>query len=483
MPPVSSLGQSNPARRDMSVDLSTDRGSSVHWGQKGMPVAGRSASVVSSSVDEASSESSRGPMAVRRFASMSATLPDLETSLDSQQDSGEVDSAVETLPQAQLGGGGEVSLQSLGLQFGELQDEVAACKERFSESLKKAEAANVYPAKRSFWQKAVGVGINLGAVFLFAGLSLATGGVGPLVGLGVAGVMAAKSAADTRCAYKDMKNKMAKAEGKAPPYAEQPLGGDVIGNVLYRRFLSSAQSSGQPLSQSELDGIKERARQWSLGLNIGLKVVAFSAGGIAGMAANLGVTARLACIGLSVGALGFSVALDMDKRKLDADYKKYGLANMPQHYEKLCDVYQKLAQDERAQDLTDLQRQRLTTELSAAYLALHQDVQNLQASMQEKLAARSNQPAEAQRGMTHGLTEGAVDLMIAGVRRTAENVGAIGLKAMGANVEAASTLLSALKTQVLVYRMLDRVEQRTEPLVRHAEQIVDLRDRMQWMAV
>lgn len=375
-----------------------------------------------------------------------------------------------------------ITLASVGQQFKGLKQDVTACKERMATSLAQAEKANVYPAQRAYMQKAAGLLAGVGTMILFAALTVATGGVGPAVALGATSLMAVKSAADMRCAYKDLKNKQARAENPdAPlPYAEQMLGADAIGNWVCNRMLSAAKSRNEAVNT---DAIKAKARKWSLVLNSALKVITFSAVGVTGMAMGKAVAVPMACIGMSLGAMVFAIKLDQDKKAMEARYKSYDLAKMPAHFEKLCDLYADLAEKAQANPDDVQTQQALVTSLSQAYLDLHKDLMHLNESLQEKASARSDTQAESARAKLHGAADGSFDVGVAVVRRGIENTVGKGLLALGGNAEAAASMVSATKSLYMSYRLLDRVEQRTEALVRHADQILSLRQRMQWMAV
>jgi len=245
-------------------------------------------------------------------------------------------------------------------------------------------------------------------------------------------------------------------------------------------MLSAAKSRNEAVNT---DAIKVKARKWSLVLNSALKVITFSAVGVTGMAMGKAVAVPMACIGMSLGAMVFAIKLDQDKKAMEARYKSYDLAKMPAHFEKLCDLYADLA--EKAQENPDdvQTQQALVTSLSQAYLDLHKDLMHLNESLQEKALARSDTQAESARAKLHGAADGSFDVGVAVVRRGIENTVGKGLLALGGNAEAAASMISATKSLYMTYRLLDRVEQRTEALVRHADQILSLRQRMQWMAV
>ncbi len=375
-----------------------------------------------------------------------------------------------------------ITLTSVGQQFKALKQQVTECKDKLAASLAKAEKANVYPAKRAYWQKAGALMAGVGTVVLFAALTLSTGGVGPAVALGAASLMAVKSAADMRCAYKDLKNKQARLQNpNAPlPYAEQPLGADAIGNLICKRMTASAKARNEVVDPN---AIKDKARKWSLVLNSALKVITFSAVGVTGMAMGKAVAIPMACIGMSLGAMAVAIKLDQDKKATEAQYKEYDLAKMPVHFEKLCDFYTALAEQGQATPATAEKKQQLVTGLSQAYLDLQEDLTHLSQAIRDKAQARSDTQAESTRGAAHGAADAAFDTGIAVTRRAVENTVGQGLLALGGNAEAAASMVSATKSLYTTYRLLDRVEQRTEPLVRHADQILGLRERMQWMAV
>jgi hypothetical protein len=546
MPLLNSPGLPNHLHRDTSVGLSSDRGSSVHWGQKGAPLGGRSASVASSSVDNASSWSGgrQGPVAVKRFASMSATLPELDLDSDTRserlpQDSawlgaslatsvrstqvhdhldmensidGERDvypradsqstsrsdvqqpsvslmsSAIPNGPLASVSQDksvpGDDRLPSLRKDFSELKNQIIACKEKYSASLEKAEAAGVYPAKRAFWKKLGSVVAHVGVAALFTGLALTTGGLGNLVVVGIAAGWIAKTSLDAVCAYRDMKNKMAEAQGLPLPYPKQPLGGDAIGNALFRRFLSTAMAGKSALSPSELDAVKVRAQKWSLGIHLGLAVVSCSAGGVGSLITGAAVPMHLACVGLSLGALSMSVALMREDNKTRTYDHNYALSTLPAHYEKLCDSYQRIAQHEGVSKLDDLKRQQLTDELQAAYQSLSDDLVSLEVAMQDKLEANANSAAEGRKAVVGGQSDAAFEVGIEAIKRTLENVASIGLESAGVNADGMATIAFSIKSMLSIFRMVGRIEQRTEPLVRHADQIVNLNGRVgAWVSV
>lgn len=430
-------------------------------------------------------------LSVARHSVSSETVPHESMSqaqdeaLSSVPESESVSAAVSvSSPEAQSSSPPEagITLASVGQQFKALKQQVTDCKETLAASLEKAEKANVYPAKRAYWQKAGALMAGVGTVLLFTALTLTTGGVGPAVALGAASLMAVKSAADTRCAYKDLKNKLTRQQDpNAPlPYAEQPLGADAIGNFFCNRMMASAKASH---GEVNVTAIKDKARQWSLVLNSALKVITFSAVGVTGMAMGKAVAIPMACIGMSLGAMALAIKLDQDKKATEAQYKGYDLTKMPAHFEKLCDFYTALAEQGQATPANAEKKQQLVTSLSQAYLDLRDDLDQLNQSIQDKTQARADQQGESTRAAAHGAADAAFDAGVAVVRRGVENTVGQGLLALGGNAEAAASMVGATKSLYMTYRLLGRVEQRTEPLVRHADQIVSLRERMQWMAV
>jgi len=388
----------------------------------------------------------------------------------------------QALPQAHAAPEVAITLASVGEQFKALKQQVTECKDKQAASLAKAEKANVYPAKRAYWQKAGALAAGLGTVALFTFFTVTTGGVGPAIALGAASLMAVKSAADMRCAYKDMKNKQTRMDNPSAelPYAEQPLGADAIGNLICNRMTASAKARNEAVDPN---AIKDKARKWSLVLNSALKVITFSAVGVTGMAMGKAVAIPMACIGMSLGAMAVAIKLDQDKKGTEAQYKNYDLAKMPAHFEKLCDAYLALAEQGQATPADAEKKQQLITGLSQSYLDLQQDLTQLSQAISDKTQARSDAQGESARGKAHGVADGTFDVGVAAVRRGVENYVGQGLVALGGNAEAAASMVSATKSLYTTYRLLDRVEQRTEPLVRHADQILGLRERMQWMAV
>ena len=413
------------------------------------------------------------------FAPAHLTLPRLTVASQTRSS----DSVAQgQLPAAKDAPDGGITLASVGQQFQALKQHVTDSKQHLTESLLKAEKANVYPAKRAYWQKAGALMASLGTVTLFAALTISTGGLGPAIALGAACVMAAKTAADTRCAFKDLKNKLARQQDPhAPlPFAEQPLGGDAIGNWVCQSMLASAKA--RP-GEDNSAAIKDKARQWSLVLNSALKVVTFSASGVVGMAMGKAVAIPLACIGMSLGAMAVAIKVDQNKKAMDAGYKNFDMAKMPVHFEKLCDFYVALAEQGQSVSADAEKMQHLTTGLSQAYLDLQQDLNDWRQSLENKAQARADKAAENLRAAKHGGADAIFDTSLAVTRRAVENTVGKGLGVLGGNAEAAASMVSATKALYMTYRLLDRVEQRTEPLVRHAVQITSMRERLQWMAV
>jgi hypothetical protein len=388
----------------------------------------------------------------------------------------------EAVPKAEGEAEVAISLASVGQQFQALKQQVIDCKNTLAASLEQAEKANVYPAKRTYWQKWGALMAGAGTVALFTALTVTTGGVGPAVALAAASLMAVKSAADTRCAYKDLKNKQARLHNpSAPlPYAEQPLGADAIGNFVCHRMMAAAKARHDVV---DTGAIKDKARKWSLVLNSALKVITFSAVGVTGMAMGKAVAIPMACIGMSLGAMAVAIKFDQDKKAMEAGYKRYDLAKMPLHFEKLCDHYLALSEQGQHMPADAAKTQQLVTSLSQAYLDLRDDLAHLRQAIGDKTQARANAQSESTRAAEHGGADAAFDAGVTAVRRTVENTVGKGLVALGGNAEAAASMVSATKTLYMTYRMLGRVEQRTEPLTRHADQILSLRERMQWMAV
>lgn len=343
-----------------------------------------------------------------------------------------------------------------------------------AQNVEKAKSVNVDPAKRTFWQKLGGAVVSVGVVALFTALTVSTGGAAAIVGLSVAGIMLAKNAGDTYCAMKVLQNKRAEAKGDPPPHKNVPMGADWIGNMCHSA-LSSAHKDKIASGEMSADDIKGKAKSWSLGVNIALKVVSFSAGGVTGIASGAAWLPRVGSIAFSAATLAVTVCLDKVKENNAQWSKQYVDEKLPDHMMKLCDQYTELFT--QADTLPPEQRDALFAKLDAGLSTLLQDLNQLESRLvktHDNLSQPSSAVGEAVKG---GVTEGL--LFAGGVqvgRRALELTQAV--KATGMNFESAASSILMFKTAYDCWSMMQDQSQRTKTLGAHAESILDIRNQI-----
>jgi hypothetical protein len=98
-----------------------------------------------------------------------------------------------------------------------------------ADKCKQAQKVGVDVAKSTFFRKMLSVAFSAVAVGIAAGLTaLSFGGAGPVLALACASLV--NSIGDATCAYRNVKNAQAVAEGREPPY-NLPGGNSLMGNI------------------------------------------------------------------------------------------------------------------------------------------------------------------------------------------------------------------------------------------------------------
>ena len=101
-----------------------------------------------------------------------------------------------------------------------------------AEKVEQAKSVGVDVAKQGFFRKMLGVAFSAVAVGIAAGVTAVTfGGAAPILAL--ACVSMANSIGDATCAYRNVKNAQATAEGRPPPY-DLPGGNSFLANVGHK---------------------------------------------------------------------------------------------------------------------------------------------------------------------------------------------------------------------------------------------------------
>lgn len=345
---------------------------------------------------------------------------------------------------------------------------------KVAESVEKAKSVSVDPAKRGFWQKMGGAVVAAGVVALFAAITVSTGGAAAIVGLSVAGIMLAKNAGDTYCAYKVLKNKQAQAENKEQPYKNVPMGADWIGNMCHSA-LSSFHKDKLASGEMSADAIKAKAKNWSLGINIALKAVSFSAGGVTGIASGAAWLPRVGSIALSAATTAIATCLDKVKQNNEQWSKNYTDEKMPDHMINLCDKYTELF--EQANSLPESERQPYFEKINQGLNLLDTDLTQVEERLhkaEEKLNNPSSGAAAAVRG---GLAEGLV--FAGGVqagRRYLEFLPMV--KAVGMNFESAASSIMMFKSAYDCWSMMKDQAVRTQALKEHSNNIFEIRTEL-----
>jgi hypothetical protein len=338
-------------------------------------------------------------------------------------------------------------------------------------NVEKAKSVSVDPAKRNFWQKFGGAVVSLGVVALFTALTISTGGAAAIVGLSVAGLMLAKNAGDTYCAYKVLQNKNAEARGEAPPYKNVPMGADWIGNMCHSA-LSSFHKDKIASGEMSADDIKAKAKNWSLGINIALKVVSFSAGGVTGIASGAAWLPRVGSIAFSAATLAIATVLDKVKQNNEQWGKQYADEKLPEHFLKLCDQYEQLIN--QAEGANPELRNVILANIEDGLNTLMQDLDQLQERLESTQHKLENPSSASRQAVQGGLAEGLVFAGgVQGTRRALELLPAV--KAAGMNFESAASSLMMFKSAYDCWSMMRDQAQRTQTLGIHTDSIFNIK--------
>jgi hypothetical protein len=282
--------------------------------------------------------------------------------------------------------------------------------------------------------------------------------------------MFAKNSGDTYCALKVLQNKNAQSRGEEPPHTNVPMGSDSIGNLCHSA-LSKINKQKITDGQMSPDDLKAKAKNWSLGINTALKVVAFSAAGVGGIASGAAWLPRLASITFSAATMVIGIAVDQLKQKVEESGKQYVDEKLPLKMLQLCEQYSEIL--EKANNLPEDQQGPLLNKLGTGLETLEADFDALEARLlktQEKFEQPSSTAAQAIRG---GLTEGF--LFAGGVqasRRALEFIPAI--QSVGMNLESAASSVMLFKTAYDSWKMINDVSQRSQTLKSHQDTILDL---------
>jgi len=371
-----------------------------------------------------------------------------------QFDQKQVHASVETL-KAQL-----ESIKAKGLDLKELADKVT-----------KAKSVNVDPAKRDFWRKFVGTAVSLGVVAFFTVLTITTGGAALIAGLSVASIMLVKHSGDTYCALKVLENKEFEAGGLEAPHKNVPMGSDWIGNLCHSALSWSNRESLDNGNMTE-DDLKAKAKSWSLGINIALKVLSFSATGVAGIAAGADWIPRLASILLSAGTLAVAQLLDSILQSSQTEIKKYAdeelVGKMLAFTEQFDAIF------ESAQGLTTDEQDALFAELRPGLARLDKDLVELNDRLKTTERRLNAQP------MVNG--EVASGIVVDGVvlngfvqagRRGLEQWRSI--QDTGMNLEAEASSVMLFKSAYDCWRVMNDLSKRIDMLALHEKLIQDLK--------
>ncbi len=110
--------------------------------------------------------------------------------------------------------------------------DLAGTAAKIETNLGKAKTVGVDAARKSFWNKVLGVTVAALALAVVTSLSVATGGAPLLAAVAVAGVIFAVSVADVCVSRMNLRNAEAFAQGQPLPH-HLPMGDSAIGNAIY----------------------------------------------------------------------------------------------------------------------------------------------------------------------------------------------------------------------------------------------------------
>jgi hypothetical protein len=340
-----------------------------------------------------------------------------------------------------------------------------------AENVEKAKSVNVDPAKRDFWRKFVGMAVSLGVVAFFTVLTITTGGAALIAGLSVASIMLVKNSGDTYCALKVLENKQFEAGGLPAPHKDVPMGSDWIGNLCHSALSRSNRKNLQLGNLTEED-LKAKAKSWSLGINIALKVVSFSATGVAGIAAGADWIPRVASIAFSAGTLAVAQFLDSTLQSNQAKIKDYADEKLVGKMVEFSKQFESIF--ENALGLTQEKQDALFETLTTGLAQLDQDLDELSARLSATERRLNAQPMVNGEVVSGIVVDGVVlNGFVQAGRRGLEQWRSI--HDTGMNLEAEASSIMLFKSAFDCWRVMNDLSKRNDMLTLHLKLIEDLK--------